>query len=247
MNRKQPNVASSGGSLSQNQVALLLAVGTAGLAWVVPGLSQLLLPLQYLNTHLHEFCHAVVASFTGGLVDHIEVHANGSGVTPVAGGNYFLTASAGYIGATALGGLIASSGRNLEAARVVLALTALALMVSLCLWVRGDSVGLASGWMWVVILGILAATLRGLPLLFAVQFLGIELALASFQSLWVLLKVSAITNLQSDATLAEKFSGVPALFWAICWSLLGVVTTIAAIRFLWQVDRSAPMGQARRN
>jgi hypothetical protein len=223
--------------LAPNQIALLLSVATAAIAWVVPGLSQLLLPLQYLNTHLHEMCHAIVGSATGGMVEQIEVRADGSGVTPVLGGNFFLTASAGYIGATVLGGVIASSGRRPEAACTVLGLVSLALAVSMLLWVRGDNVGIASGWFWVVVLGVLGITLRGLPALFAVQFLGVELALASFQSLWVLLRVSAITNLQSDATIAERFSGVPALFWASCWSILGLVTTVGTVRFLWRAVR----------
>lgn len=226
--------------LTEAQIALLAALGVAVLGGLLPGLGQLLLPLQYLNTHLHELCHALMACLTGGNVEAIEVHANGSGITPVYGGNFFLIGSAGYVGAAMLGAVIGLCGRLASAARLALIFLAMTLASSLLIWVRADGVGIAAGWLWVVLLGLGGWLLKDFFLLFAVQFIGIELSLASIQSLWVLFKVSVVSNQTSDARLVAGITGVPALVWAALWSLIGIGLAFASVRAIWASKPNPP-------
>ena len=86
--------------MNRNQKLLLLSTGLVIVSWVVPILSLLTLPLQYLYTHLHEIGHAIVAAGTGGHDIEIKVFANGSGVTTSLGGSQLLISPAGYVGAT---------------------------------------------------------------------------------------------------------------------------------------------------
>src|SRR5690348_9171182 len=95
----------AGQPLRPHQNTLVIAAVVSLLLWIMPVFGYILLPLQYLNTHLHEFSHALVAIATGGSVDTIKVFSDGSGVT-YASGVDILVNSAGYIGATIIGGLM---------------------------------------------------------------------------------------------------------------------------------------------
>ena len=56
------------------------------LLWIIPFGGLVLLPLQYLNTHIHELSHAVAALASGGQGMNISVFPDGSGVTQFQGG-----------------------------------------------------------------------------------------------------------------------------------------------------------------
>lgn len=104
-------------TLKPHQVAIV-AAGLASLVlWAIPYVHFMLLPLEYLNTHIHELCHAIVGTMTGAQVDHIEVHVAGDGVTPIRGGNVFLEVSAGYVGATIVGLFIMLGSRTEKSAK----------------------------------------------------------------------------------------------------------------------------------
>ena len=60
-------------SLQPHQTALLAAVAVAIMGSLVPPVRFLFIPLIYLNTHLHEMSHAIVAMITGGQVVEHEV------------------------------------------------------------------------------------------------------------------------------------------------------------------------------
>ena len=164
------------------KLQLLAALASLAL-WALPGAGLVLLPLELLNTHIHEFCHAVVALATGGQVGYIRVLSTGDGVTPVLGGNAILTASAGYVGAAILGGLMLLSTRTEKGARTALMIAAFALTLSMTLWVRGDIAGVASGLLWIFLLFAMARGLKGDTLIFAAQFIGIQQCLRTVQSL----------------------------------------------------------------
>ena len=69
--------------LKRDRSTLLSAGGACLVAWVVPVLGYLMLPIEYLNTHIHELFHAIAAVGTGGRADKILVFPDASGVTPV--------------------------------------------------------------------------------------------------------------------------------------------------------------------
>ena len=206
----------------------LLAALASLILWALPGAGMILLPLELLNTHIHELCHAVVALATGGDVEYIKVFSTGSGVTPVRGGSPLLTASAGYVGAAVLGGLILLFSRSEKGARNVLFGAAAALTLSMLFWVKGDIAGVASGLLWIFLLFAMGKGLKGDSLIFAAQFLGIQQCLRSVQSLYVLLHINATSNLHNDAKVAEMVSGIPSLIWALGWCLVSGAAMAAA-------------------
>jgi hypothetical protein len=218
-------------SLKPHQTTLMIAALVSLLLWIVPVFGFVLLPLQYLNTHLHEFSHAFMAILTGGNVENIHVYAAGNGVT-LASGSPFLVSSAGYVGAVILGALTIWFGRTEKGASVILRVLAVLLVFSFIFWVRGDSVGVISGIFWIAVLLGLPAILKGSQLVFAAQFIGMQQCLAAVQALYVLLNISAYGG-QSDAQNMANFTGVPAMFWAILWGGIGIAAFYVTLRASW--------------
>jgi len=213
----------------------LLIAGFATLAgFLIPIVRELLLPVFYLNTHLHEFSHALVAQATGAEVQKIVVHADGSGVTPVVGGSLLLIASAGYLGASIFGAAMIYFGREQRSARISLVALALLLTLSMAVWVRGDLVGELWGAAWIVIVGGIAAFVRGNALVFCCQFLGLQQCLNSVQSLFSLVKIVTATEVHSDAGILQDATGIPAVAWAVAWSVFSLVLVAITLRKSWQ-------------
>jgi hypothetical protein len=144
------NPMAGGKKLSLNGMFGLAAL--AFLMWVIPVTQPLLIPLIYLNTHIHEFCHAIIALGTGGSVQYIKVFTNGSGVTPVSGGNLLLIASAGYVGSAISGGWLVACCRSEKNAKNALIGLGGMMVLSMIVFVRGDLVGLLSGAAWAAVL-----------------------------------------------------------------------------------------------
>lgn len=193
---------------------------------------MVVLPIQYLNTHLHELSHALTAVGTGGDVQRIMVFSDGSGVTPVTGGNLLLTASAGYVGATLLGAALIAFSRTPKSAQRSMRFLAVLLAIAMVLWVRGDVMGLVMGWTWV---GLLAwqPLLKGQGFVYAAQFLGIQQGLASLQSVAGLVQLSAVTEVHSDATILQQTSGIPAIVWASMWCVFSLVVLGFTLKASW--------------
>ncbi len=208
-------------NLKPHQSAILGAVGIGALSTVVPVVSRLFLPVLWLNTHFHELCHAIVAMACGADVQSIHVFANGSGVTPVAGGNIFLEASAGYVGSSIIGALTIFFSRNQQSARITLRALSIALGLSMILLVRGDFVGIVSGILWTVCLWGLSY-LTGTKLIFAAQLLGVFQCMNAVQSMYTLLQISAFTEGHSDAMILQQTTGIPAIVWAIGWTVFSL-------------------------
>ncbi len=210
--------------------AVLFAAIASVVAWGIPGAGLILLPIQYLNTHLHELCHALAAWATSGTPQYILVFSNGSGVTPVAGGWLPIVASAGYLGTTLLGSAIVAATRDAKGAQIVLKTLAIGLALSVLLLVRGDFVGFASGVLWVGLLGFAGWRGSGRALLYGVQFLGVQLALTSIQSVYLLYRISVFGERQSDAGIMEQVSGIPTAVWAFSWCAISLAMVFLGVR-----------------
>lgn len=219
--------------MKPHQSSLLIAGGVTLAAYVVPGVRLLLLPLLYLNTHLHEMSHALAAVLTGADVQRIVVNTDGSGMTPVQGGNILVVASAGYLGASMFGAAMIYAGRTEKGAKSMLwALSAL-LIVSMLLWVRGDAVGEAAGIGWIVLLGILAATLKGKWAMFGAQFFGLQQCLNAVTSVFTLVQLSVGTEVHSDATILYDATGLPPVLWAVGWTAFSLGLVGWTLRETW--------------
>jgi hypothetical protein len=224
-------------NLKPHQTALFGAIVVAAIASFIPVVQMFLLPLVYLNTHLHEFCHAIVAVLTGGSVEHIEVFSSGGGVTPVAGGILPLVASAGYMGSSILGASIIWFGSTPTRARRVMGALACLLAFSMLIWVRGDTVGVLSGLFWIGVLGASAAFLRGTPALFVCQFIGVEQCLNSVSSVYQLLSISFAGEQVSDASIMRSATLIPDGFWAFAWCSFALIVLGTTVRAVWKSYR----------
>lgn len=220
--------------LKPHQTTLVLAAVASLLLWVVPYFGWLLLPLIYLNTHIHEMCHALIAVGTGGQVEFIRVFASGGGVTPVSGGNFTLISTAGYLGATIIGGLMIWFSRSEKGAAMTLRILAVLLFISLLLWVRGDSVGVISSVFWIAALFAIPSLLKDRQLIFAAQLLGMQQCLTSVQGLYILFRISAYGGPDSDATNMAQLTHIPAMVWAVLWGLTGLGVLWITLQSSWK-------------
>jgi hypothetical protein len=203
----------------RNNLELLLGAAALTVAlWLVPFGSLLLLPIQYLNTHIHELFHALAAMASGGMVAEIRVFGNGSGVTLTGGGLGILIASAGYVGAALAGALLISSAKTEKGVRTAFTVLLASLIVAGVLWLRGDPIGVLSAAFWIAALFMASRFLSGDALKFCSKFLGMQLCLSALQSLLVLLRISAYPGIENDAAIAERITGIPAMAWALIWS-----------------------------
>lgn len=220
-------------SLKPHQRAILLAGLASVVIWGVPSLRVVMLPLIFLNTHIHEICHALTSLGTGGDVQMIEVFGNGSGVTLTRGGSALLISSAGYLGAALVGFGMVLASRTEAGTQQMLRVLALVLGAAMLLWLRGDGVGITFGVLWLGALVVGAQRLKGPTLLFAGQFLGVQQCLNSVSSVYDLLKITASTGLQSDAKNLEGITAVPAMAWAGLWCAVSVLLLMQGLRLAW--------------
>ena len=222
---------------------LFLAGTVVAALYLVPYGRLVLLPTIYLNTHLHELCHAIAALATGGRPGEILVRADGSGQCTTLGGASIVIASAGYLGASLLGAAVVLLARTESGARLALHGMAAALAGSMVLLVRGDAIGLLTGTFWIGLLWVLAKRLREDALLGVAQFLGLVQGLQSLTSLGDLLQISATAQANSDAQSMAALTGVPAMAWALLWALLSLgITGWALVRATRSRPASHPGG-----
>jgi len=217
-------------ALNPQQRSLVYATVVSLALTLIPFGRFVLFPIQYLNTHFHEAMHAFATLASGGLVRKIEVYGDTSGVTLSQGGSLFLIAPAGYLGATLLGAFVIASCMNGEAASKIARGLAIALMVVIVLWLRGDLVGLLTAFAWLAILWNIPKIAEVETRMFAVQFVGVQLCLTSLASFRDLVLLSAQTEAATDAKNMEMATGIPAIAWATVWLILGGIGLIIGLR-----------------
>lgn len=206
-------------------LVLLAAVVSVGI-WMIPVARIALLPLTLLETLIHEMCHAVVAVLTGGVPQGISMDWMGNGVTPVLGGNAILVSMAGYLGTVILGGLVLHFSRTESNARRSILLLGLLCALSLIWTTLHGTVGLVTALMWSALLITANRQLNPVAVRFAAAFLGVHLSLSALHSLFYLTKITSLTNVHSDAANMQALTGVPALAWAILWTLFGLTIVL---------------------
>lgn len=220
-------------SLTRRQQLILLSGSVVVLSWVLPILALLTLPLQYVYTHLHEAGHALAFVASGGTGVTVRVFQDGSGVTTGFGGNPLLVSSAGYVGATAFGALVIALAHNERGARAALLTMAWVLGGAMVLWVRGDLVGLLSGIIGVAVLALAGTKLKGDARLFAAQFFGLFMGLASLQAVFATLRIGQVALEMNDAEILQGLTGIPAIISAVIWSAISLCLVILALRRSW--------------
>lgn len=227
--------------LGASHKALIGAIVLTIVLSLTPFAQLLMYPFFYLNTHIHELCHALVSVGTGGRVQTISVYGDTSGVTYFQGGNAFLAANAGYLGATIVGILIIVLSASQKSAQWVLRTISVVLGLSMILWVRGDLVGILSGLGWTIALFALSIRASDFALA-AAQFVGVQQCLNGLRLLHTLFFVSTTSNATTDATILARMTFIPAPVWAFIWSGLGLVAVIFGLKIAW--NREDKIGRA---
>jgi hypothetical protein len=207
----------------------------------VPIFRFLLTPLIYFNTHIHELCHALMGMATGGYVDRIVVESNGNGHALIGGGNLVLTASAGYVGSAIVGAIMIAGAKNGRGARAMLLAAAAFLAISMVLFVRGDTVGVISGIVWVAGLALAGLRLTVDWRMFAAQFVGVQLCLTSAHAFLALLQLSMSSEAMTDAETLKRVTHIPGILWAVGWLAVSAVAVGLALRRAWKgSNRTTP-------
>jgi Peptidase M50B-like len=238
--------------LSQNArpqaMTLLLAAGLSIALWFIPFAEILSYPFRIFVTFIHEGGHALAALLTGNSVQSLSVAMNASGETYTTQGGLFsqvLVSSAGYLGSMTFGALLLVLIRRAIAARIVLAGSALLILVLTTVFGLVKPM-VAGSW----------SSLRGVPFTF---FAGLALAVglvavARFASARVatfvlsLLAVQCVLNalldlktvfflsssfgptVATDAANMAAATGIPAVFWTIIWIVIAFVILMLALR-----------------
>jgi hypothetical protein len=195
------------------------------------GQSPFLLPFRLFTSTLHETSHALVGLLTGAQVGQIVISPTTDSFTQVAikGNNIqtILVASAGYVGSTFFGGLLLLLSKNPQKQRWTMLGVAAFLFFILALFVHNPS-GI---FMVMVIIMALAVALKApAPVVaFSLYLLALLSCSNSIRDLLNLLDASKgktlgpadpIMGTQTDATILQGFTGVPAVTWATSWSIV---------------------------
>jgi hypothetical protein len=220
-------------------LAFLVAAGIVTVFNLIPYGETLLYPLAVFTTWVHESAHALVAMVLGAHVEGLLVRPDTSGlatylynVTEFGTASRAATASAGYLGAAlAAAGLMAAARRPLLH-RTVLAVLALAMIVTVALWVR-TAFGIIV--LLLIAAGLGAIALRGSATIarWALLLLGLQTALNALFDIRALYYVHGM----SDAQTMSHLIGLPAAFWATLWLLVGGFVLVRAFLISVRIER----------
>ena len=223
-----------------------MALVASLLLWNLPLGGLVLYPFKLLATWLHEMSHGMVMLATGAGFSHLEIFRDTSGIAyaerGVGGFGRAAIASAGYMGAATLGGVLlvlAQSGRR---ARWVLMAMGVALALSLVFWVRNDF------GMGAVAVGALfcLASARLVPegaALFVVNFIAAQACVNAVLDIRVLFRPQLVINGQvvgkSDAHNMASATFGNHWLWAGVWLAWSFACAYAALRLIYLRRRAA--------
>ena len=232
---------------ARGALILALAVYFVVKAFVPLG-GLLLYPFTLLATWVHEMGHGVTALLCGGRFASLDVFANGSGLAYTSTAHPWqsgLVAAGGLVAPPIVGAALLATSRGPRRARILLAALALAIAISLALWVRS-----LTGF---VALPIVAAFLLffarwGGPRerMVAAQLVGVARAADTWSGKGYLFAATATVDgavRTSDiVTVAQAFGG-PYLAWGAFLALASFALLGVGLHFAW---RAQPGKVARR-
>lgn len=237
-----------GGLISVRPIRELAYVVLAAVLAVVlshiPVLDVVIYPFKLFGTFVHEWSHALVTLVTGGHVVGLRINPDLSGEEYSAGGWALLISSAGYLGTAAAGAaLLLAPLRRAAHTLAGIGATVAALPVAGTL-LQGAGFTVTT-WVWTAAFAVVALLIgrRGTPRLARLfqQFLAVELCLTALDALrgldWLTLNAPGV---MTDATNASGATHIPALVWAVLWSVIGVA--IVGLAALQLVRRSLRLG-----
>ncbi|XXF75992.1 M50 family metallopeptidase [Myxococcaceae bacterium GXIMD 01537] len=217
----------SGAQLDLGRVgALLVLLGVGWFFWDSP----VLWPLKLLVVMMHESGHALATLLVGGSVEHITLASNESGACmsrlPEGVLRQVAVYSAGYVGSAVAGAVLLLATFRLGLRRWMLGAACVWLGVMGVLYARDPftlmfcagtalALGLAAKYLpdgLVEVLNLFLATFTALYAAFDLR-----------SDLW-----NSAVRAQSDASMLAERTHVPAMVWAVIWSLLSLALLGAA-------------------
>ncbi|MFW2350646.1 M50 family metallopeptidase [Qipengyuania sp.] len=203
------------------------------IAWQTEIGTLALLPFTLLSTWWHEMAHGLTAALLGANFERLVIFADGSGFAEHSGGLWAvgqaIVAAAGLLGPSVAGCTMIVASRSRRATRLALLALGTALLVTTLIWVRS-----VAG--WIVLPAFAAAALyiaaRGSAnwQRIAVEFLGVQGAVAVYQDLGYLFSPGAVVGghvaLSDTGRIADALF-LPYWFW-------GGAITIAIVAMVWK-------------
>jgi hypothetical protein len=189
--------------------------------WQIPGVGLVVYPFRLFGTFVHEISHGLAALATGGDFHRFTVSPDLSGLAWSAGGWRWVISSAGYVGSAVFGGVLILLAARGVASRVLLMALGLVLGVLCLLFVR-NLFGIATG------LALAAA------MFIVLLVLALQLVLDGFNSLFTLLRLSAASNVQTDALSMAQATGVPAVLWTVVWAAISLAMLLFTLRLAYR-------------
>ncbi|BAY50910.1 hypothetical protein NIES2134_115100 [Thermostichus vulcanus NIES-2134] len=208
--------------------ALLLAIAALAtiILWQIPLGNYLLYPFTILATWFHEMGHGLTAILLGGYFRELVIYPSGSGFARYGGevflGNlgHGLVAIGGPLGPAIAGSLFILSSRSHRATDLCLKALGMMIVVSLLLWVRS-----LFGIVFMTLVGIatLLVAYRGNRWLkgIAIQFLGVQACISTFQQVDYLFTDAIPGGQPSDTGLLQQYLWLPYWLWG---AMISVIT-----------------------
>jgi hypothetical protein len=225
--------------------ALLAAAGVYFVIHTfVPLGTTLLYPLTLLATWVHEMGHGLTALVVGGSFASLDVFADASGLAHTAARHpwqHGLVAAGGLIAPPIVGAALLAVSRGPRRARVMLGAMAVAIVVSLAIWVRSVAGFIA---LPIDAAAIGAFAIWGGPrerMVFA-QLVGFALAIDTWSRKGYLFSATAMVDgaeRPSDISSVAGAFGGPYLLWGMLLFVLSCVLLAIGLRVAWR-------GSARR-
>lgn len=191
--------------------------------WSTPALY----PLKLLIVFFHESSHALMTIATGGQVIELEIDRMQGGHVISAGGNRFITLTAGYLGSLIWGVVIYLLAVGSKYDKAIMFCLGIIIMAVTTLFVRDLFAFGFSGLtgLFMILMGVKAPMQINDIIL---RVIGVTSM--SYVPLDVYSDTIARTSLRSDAfMLAEEFGGTTVL-WGTIWLLVSVVILIATLK-----------------
>jgi len=207
-------------------------------------------PLTILATWIHEMGHGLTALVVGGHFDHLDVYGDASGLAFTSAGHPWqqgLIAAGGLLAPPMVGVLLLGVSRGPRRARIVLAVLATVIALSLAVWVRS-----LAGW---IALPIDAAALvyfavrksMRARMVFA-QLVGVTLAIDTVSRVDYLFSGSAtiegVTRSSDIASVAGAFGG-QYLVWGAGLTVVSLGLLALGLRLAWRDAAVRSRGPAR--
>ena len=214
-------------NMKEKIVFILLVLFAIGLRH----LPYIYMPFEWLETYFHEMSHGLAAIITGGVIDHIELSFDGSGLCYTRGGWRWLVTFSGYAGAVWWGYwlYVGSSTLSTQFSKMLSLGIASLILISALFWVR-DGVTL------IIITFIISLFVAMVKLhnndvtQRLLQFSAIYVMISSIRLPLTLLTRDSSIHVGDGQSMAN-YTGIPVVIWLLIWLAFSLTGLYLAYRY----------------